>query len=246
MGYFAFRAAPMGPVGPAVVSANFANFQPAIVARALPDAWSSAMPDTCLRTRQDIATHALRSIGVDEHACRLAVELLAPAITSGDVTGRPLFAANAALPTADDPVTALWQTATTLREHRGDGHVAALACHGISGLMAHALQVANGRFSAEFIRAARGWSEPDWTDAVVTLRTRGLIDPDEPAQLTRTGRAALDAVETLTDEVAWSGALATAGVKNIDRALEVLHPEVARLWASGVIPETNPIGVPRS
>lgn len=131
MGYFAFRAAPMGPVGPAVVSANFANFQPAMVARALPDAWPRAMPDACLRTRQDIATHALRSIGVDEHACRLAVELLAPAITSGDVTGRPLFAANAALPIADDPVTALWQTATTLREHRGDGHVAALACHGM-------------------------------------------------------------------------------------------------------------------
>ena len=32
-GYFAFRAAPLGPVGPEVVTASFYNFAPAFVAR---------------------------------------------------------------------------------------------------------------------------------------------------------------------------------------------------------------------
>jgi len=50
-----------------------------------------------------------------------------------------------------------------LREHRGDGHVAALVTAGLTGLDALHLQVANGRFPEETMRAARGWSDPDWT-----------------------------------------------------------------------------------
>ena len=36
MGYFAFRAAPMGPVTPGVVEATFFNFHPERVRRAIP------------------------------------------------------------------------------------------------------------------------------------------------------------------------------------------------------------------
>ena len=42
MGYFAFRAAPLGRVGPAAVEALFNNFHADRVARALPDAWEIA------------------------------------------------------------------------------------------------------------------------------------------------------------------------------------------------------------
>ena len=51
MGYFAGRAAPMGPVGPAVVGATFFSFNPDRVARALPDAWSFAATDRVLEAR---------------------------------------------------------------------------------------------------------------------------------------------------------------------------------------------------
>jgi hypothetical protein len=34
-------------------------------------------------------------------------------------------------------VTVLWQAATVLREHRGDGHVAALVVEGLDGCQAH-------------------------------------------------------------------------------------------------------------
>src|SRR5579859_3031816 len=42
MGYFASRAAPMGPVGPEVVTATFYNFNPELVARHIPRAWTLA------------------------------------------------------------------------------------------------------------------------------------------------------------------------------------------------------------
>ena len=46
MGYFAGRAAPLGPVGPGVVEATFFNFHPAMVRRAIPDAWTFASPES--------------------------------------------------------------------------------------------------------------------------------------------------------------------------------------------------------
>ncbi len=52
MGYFAGRAAPLGAVGPEVVTALFYNFAPSRVARALPDAWGFAPPEAALSARR--------------------------------------------------------------------------------------------------------------------------------------------------------------------------------------------------
>src|SRR5262245_29377112 len=60
MGYFACRAAPMGPVGPAVVEATFFNFHPRRVQRAIPEAWARAEPETVLDARAVAAATALR------------------------------------------------------------------------------------------------------------------------------------------------------------------------------------------
>ena len=53
MGYFAGRAAPMGPVGPEIVFATFYNFSMAHVSRAIPDAWTFAPPSAALEARQE-------------------------------------------------------------------------------------------------------------------------------------------------------------------------------------------------
>jgi hypothetical protein len=50
--YFAFRAAPMGAVGPEVVTAVFYNFAPERVAKALPAAWEIAGPQAALQARR--------------------------------------------------------------------------------------------------------------------------------------------------------------------------------------------------
>jgi predicted membrane-bound mannosyltransferase len=50
-GYFAFRAAPLGPVGPEVVTATFYNFAPDFVARRVPAIWDAVTPAAALEAR---------------------------------------------------------------------------------------------------------------------------------------------------------------------------------------------------
>lgn len=242
MTYFAFRAAPLGPVGPGAVVATFASFEPSMVAKALPDAWTRATPADCLAARQEVSAAALREVGVDEPACGSVAAELAPVLAAADGTGRPLHAANAAVPLPADPVEALWQVATTLREHRGDGHVAALVAAGISGLEALLLQVGLGRFPDEVMRTVRGWSESAWAEAAAGLRDRGLLAAD--GSLTPAGRDLLADVEDRTDAASWRGGLAALGEDGVDRVVAALGPSVARLWSSGMLPEVNPTGLP--
>ncbi len=233
--YFAFRAAPLGPVEAPPVAATFAGFDPEMVARALPSAWTRASVADCLATRASVSAAALRAAGVTDEQCAAAVELLSPVVL--EQTGRPLGTANAALPLPEDPVAALWQLATTFREHRGDGHVAALLAAGLSGLDALLIQVSRGRFGDATMRGARGWSETAWDAARASLIYRGLLSQEG---LTADGATAIAAVEDLTDERAWHEPDLVAEV------VDVLAPAVASVWASGVLPEENPIGLPRS
>ena len=243
MTYFAFRAAPLGPVPAAPVVAAFAGFCPAMVAKALPSAWARATPEACLEARAAVSTAALRAAGADPAACERAASLLGPVAAAADPTGRPLFAANAALQPPADPVGRLWQLATTLREHRGDGHVAALVTEGITGLQAHLLQVANGRFPEALIRQVRGWPDQEWAAAAETLRSRGLLAPFATPTLTAAGRAALDAIEAHTDERAWTGGLSLLGEEGTEKVIRLLRPSVRAVVASGMLPEANPTGL---
>ena len=236
MGYFAFRAAPLGPVGPAPVEAIFAGFRPQGVAYALPEAWSHASPATCLTARSSSATAALRAAGVADADAEEASALLEPVCGALTTTGRPLAAANAALALPDDPVARLWQLTTTLREHRGDGHVAAIVAEGLSGLEAHLLQVAGG----ESKWGSRGWTDEERAAAEDRLRARGLLD--EAGALTPTGVERRAAVEARTDEAAWAGGLSALGDDGVDAVLAVLDAPAAAARALLYFP--NPIGLP--
>ncbi len=156
-GYFAGRAAPLGPVGPEVVTATFSNFAPDMVARSLPDAWSVAGPDRVWAARRRGAAAALRRIdpGVDGSSVR-AVPHLARVVDAAPAAGRPLFAAIRATGWPDDPVEALWHACTCLREHRGDGHVAALTASGLDGVEALVLLAESEGLPADLLRSARG------------------------------------------------------------------------------------------
>lgn len=243
MTYFAFRAAPLGPVPAGPVVAAFAGFSPATVTKALPDAWSRTTPEACLDARAAVSTAALRDAGADPAACERAASLLGPVAAAADPTGRPLFAANAALEAPGDPVGRLWQLATTLREHRGDGHVAALVTEGITGLQAHLLQVAAGHVPEALIRQARGWPEEEWAAAAEALRGRGLLTPDPPPALTAAGRAVLEAIEAHTDERAWTGGLSLLGEEGTEEVIALLGPSVRAVIATGMLPDVNPTGL---
>lgn len=200
MGYFAGRAAPMGPVPAEVVIATFYNFQPDLVRSCIPAAWSYADPVTILAHRLPAVDAALRRIlgdaAVSGPEVAEAAALARIAAEACQPEGRALFAGHASLPWPVEPHLALWHALTLLREHRGDGHLMALQAAGYSGCEALVMHAAIGEVSASLV-ATRAWSPQQWQEAVDSLRGRGLLDADGAA--TEAGRAHREAVEHQTD-----------------------------------------------
>src|SRR5258708_29012057 len=90
-GYFAGRAAPLGPVGAAPVTASFFNFAPAMVARALPGVWKLITPEDALAVRSAGAVAALRRLlGGTEAGITAAADLLLRAADALDSPARGL------------------------------------------------------------------------------------------------------------------------------------------------------------
>src|SRR4051812_23503270 len=181
MGYFANRAAPLGAVGAEVVHALFYNFGWARVTRALPAAWDFAPPAAALEARAAGSVAALqRALGdlADEPLVARAAELAMRATAAAPLEGRTLFAANHALPVPAAPLERLWHAATLLREHRGDGHVAALLAAGISGRAAHVFHAAAVGTPKEVYTLARDFTEEEWDHERTNLGNRGLLDGD--------------------------------------------------------------------
>jgi hypothetical protein len=244
MGYFASRSAAMGPVPAEVVMATFYNFHPNLVRRAIPDAWGFATPERVLAARRDGADAALRRLlgpWVDGPEAAEAAALAGRAMEGQDPAGRPLFAAHAALPWPDPPHLALWHAATLYREFRGDGHVACLLADGVGGLEAHVLAAGAGQLPAGILRERRGWSEEEWAGAAARLQARGWLAPD--GSLTTDGRAARDARERRTDELA-AAPWARLGPAGCDRLGALLAEPVRRVVAGGGVPFPNPVGLP--
>ena len=119
MGYFASRSAALGPASAELVTAVFFNFHPAMVARALPDAWGLASPEDVLAARLQTADVALRRL-IPEHvgspAEAEAATLAREAAEAPALAGRPLFAALRSLPWPEEPHLALWHACTLLRD----------------------------------------------------------------------------------------------------------------------------------
>ncbi len=174
MGYFAARSAPLGMVAPEVVTAIFYNFAPERVAKALPAAWQIAGPEAALQARQESAVAALRRYGLsaDENVT-VAAELAGKAVRQAPLDGRPLFAANRALPWPDDPLAALWHAATLLREQRGDAHVAVLTAAGVSGRECNVLQAAAGGIPRDYIARTRDYDDEAWASSRTTAGRAG-------------------------------------------------------------------------
>ena len=179
-GYFAWRAAPLGAVEATQVASAFYSFSPAMVAAHVPAAWRVAAPPTVVAARLVAVDRVLTTILGDQvHGPSLteAAKLVRATAEAAKVAGRPLAAANAALDWADEPHLQLWQAATVLREHRGDGHVAALLTAGLDPCEALVSFAALGTVSTE-VFASRGWTDAQWAAAEQRLLCRGWLDAE--------------------------------------------------------------------
>jgi hypothetical protein len=241
MGYFAGRVAPVGAVGSSVVTAIFFNFHPAMVRRSVPDAWTFADPTTVLVARRQGAARALRRLdpSVEERARRL-VPLLEPVIEQADGSGRALFSANRALGLPDDLVEALWQACTCLREHRGDGHVAALTAAGLDGCQALVLFALSEDLPAALFQESRGWSADEWELARARLEARGLVRADGIAP---DGLELRRALEQTTDDLA-APPFAALQAREADEALTSVRSVARAVAEGGDIPFPNLMGLP--
>ncbi len=233
-GYFAGRSAPLGAVSAAPVIALFAGFAPRMVERALPALWQLASPQQVLAARRRGGAAALRrclhdaGIGLDPD---LADELVM-LVSRLTLAGRALAAANADLPGGDDPYEQLWQSVTTLREWRGDAHVAALVGHGLAGIDALVLRSLLD-LPRETLQPVRGWTDHEWDEATHRLTDAGLA----AGGITADGRALIAAVEQMTDDASLPGP-----PDLVHRIGAGLAP-IARACATA-LPFPNPIGVP--
>ena len=244
MAYFASRSAPLGRPSAGLVAAVFYNFAPAMVARSLPDAWSFASPAAVLQARYAGVGAALQRIlgaRADAEETQRAAELLDIAARSCAPAGRPMFAANAALDPPREVHRRLWHAATLLREHRGDGHVAALMAHGLDGCRAHLLAAAAGITTEEQLRPNRGWSDDEWEGARHTLIERRLITPQ--GGITSQGRRLHEDIERMTDDLA-AGPWASLGPEWVAELRALLTPLRQMVDEAGVVPYPNAMGLP--
>ncbi|MFD4327726.1 hypothetical protein ACFWQC_24045 [Nocardioides sp. NPDC058538] len=244
MGYFAARSAPLGTVPAEVIHAVFYNFAFSHVSRALPDAWTFAPPETAHEARRTGAVAALRRhLGplADSDDLTRAASLASRAALSAPAEGRALYAALRSLPVSEDPLTLLWDAATLLREHRGDGHVATLLAAGIGGRESHVFHaLANGTSPAVYA-TSRNIHETEWDSLVAGLRSRGLVT-DDGASLTEAGLETKARIESQTDALA-ATAYAALEPAEVDELITLLRPLTKAVVASGEIPNQSPMGL---
>lgn len=233
VGYIAGRSAPMGQVGPELVTAAFYGFSPAMVARALPAAWATARPEQVLQAKQQALQELLRDLVGDADELARAAELAREVSLLQPILGRPLAAAWSSVPWGDDPALVLWQSATRIRESRGDGHVAVLVEAQLDGVEAHLAMRGDTPKLRAILGAIRGITHAEWDAAADRLRGRGVLDAE--GALTAEGVALRDRLERRTDELA-APAWGAFGSDRSAALLEALDPLVARILDVGIVP----------
>ncbi len=197
--YFAYRSAAMGAVPWRVVLATFYNWSPRAV-QPMMGVWDAASAEQWQAARYVVASRALQRVGVSLTANQIAEarSLIDPVVAGADYAGKTLAAANASVALPSDPIVALWQQITVLREWRGDAHLAVLADNRLGPCDCNVIHTATGRLPAAIVRATRGWNDEEWAAATARLVARGWLNAD--GTVTDAGTAAREQIEVETDE----------------------------------------------
>ncbi|MFD4246450.1 hypothetical protein ACFWP3_33375 [Streptomyces sp. NPDC058525] len=200
----AHRSAAMGAVGAGAVTAAFYNYRHDLVARHVPAVWEATTPEQALAARLRAADGTLRRLLGDETVASPelaeAADLAMRATEACTRHARPLYAAHADLPVPQEPHLRLWHATTLLREHRGDGHLAALLLAGLDPVEALISHTATGKgMNPKWLKVQRGWTQDDLDAAADRLRGRGILDA--AGDLTEEGKAVRERLEADTDRL---------------------------------------------
>ncbi|MGW6389245.1 SCO6745 family protein [Streptomyces sp. NPDC055103] len=234
----AARSAALGAVGAGTVAATFYNYNHELLARHLPAVWETASPADVLDARLRTVDATLRRLlGEDVVSSPEMAEAAVLALRATEACtrhARPLYSAHADLPVPEAPHLAYWYAATLLREHRGDGHLAALLTVGLDPVEALASHTATGKGMApRWVLGSRGWKRADWDAATERLRGRGLLDAD--GELTEAGTALRDELEERTD-VLDSAPYEHLGAAGVERLTELGRGFLVTAAVAGAFP----------
>ncbi len=226
-GYFCSRGACLGRAPWSVITAAFAAFKPEAVDRAVTSGWEKTGPDALLAAREAGATAQLeRLLGAtaDGADVRLATEILYSMTDGVDLSGRALYAGLSVLDRPESTFGALWRAADLVREHRGDGHIAAWIPHVDSTEITVMTELSWGIPPRTYV-FTRGWSEDEVDAAYGRLETRGLV---ADGALTAEGKALREHIERTTDD-ATRATLERLGSR-ADELVALLAP-----WAEAIV-----------
>ena len=224
------RAASLGEPAAEVVVAAFGVFEPGLLAATYESGRGKVSRDDMLAIRDGGAAAALRTVLAGEDVSGLADTLL-DAVGPLPATARPLFAGLRSLPVPQDPYGRLWRAAELVREHRGDGHLAACVTAGLDPVESNLLTELWTGYRAGEYTATRGFDQQRIGDALDGLQARGWV---ADGRLTDAGRAAREAVEDATDRTQ------DALVANLGDRVEDVIARADRLSALVVAASTAP------
>jgi hypothetical protein len=226
--YFAWRLAPLGAASARLAASACYSFSPDMVASHVPAAWRVAAPAQILAARERAVDRMFRALAGDligSPGLAEAADLARDAALAAGTAGRTLAAANADLPWPGEPHLRLWHAINVLREHRGDGHIAALQAAGLDPSEALVSFAAIGA-APEEVFASRGWSTQEWS----------------AGQATALGRSGRDEIEWRTDRLA-SGPWQALGPERAHRLAELIHPLLVAAFESALLPLQSTLGI---
>jgi hypothetical protein len=144
-----------------------------------------------------------------------------------------MYAALRAIPVPDDTVGRHFHAASMLREHRGDGHIAALMTEGIGGLEAHVLLALDMDMPADKFGRIHHLPGAQIAAVLDGMRGRGLIGED--GWLSQEGRGVKQRVEALTDDLA-AAPYESLDPKELDELVTTLEQLASPLLAAQNLP----------
>jgi hypothetical protein len=197
-GYFCSRGACLGKAPWSVICAAFGAFKPAAVQAAVTAGWAKTDPEPLLAARLAGAEAQLqRLLGEPTERVEHATELLFELTDGVDPSGRMLYSGLSVLPRPGSVWGDLWRAADLLREHRGDGHIAAWVAHADSTEITVLTELAWGIPHRSYVYT-RGWDEAEVDAACERLADRGLVT-DGGTAFTPAGKELRAQIEQETD-----------------------------------------------
>jgi hypothetical protein len=224
------RAAALGTPTTSVVVSVFGVFEPGYLSAAYERARTKASRDQVLTARQDGATASLAAVLAADEVTPLA-DALMDAVRPLPGTACPLFSGLRQLPVPADPRGRLWRAADLVREHRGDGHLAACIVAGLDPLAMNILTELWAGYPCGEYTATRGFGQEAISASVAELTERGWVTD---GRLTGEGAAVRRAVEDSTD--ASQGTLIARLGDRVDALTQAAEALSDRLLAALPVP----------